>query len=329
MTVNMNSDNSILITGAAGFVGFHLAKRLLDGGALVAGIDNINNYYDPGLKRARLAELEKYPLFEFEEGDISHADEVRNAFKKFKPKIVVNLAAQAGVRYSITNPQVYIDSNITGFFNILEVCREYKPAHLVYASSSSIYGNQQKIPFSVADKTDTPISLYAATKKSNELMAFTYAHLYSIPCTGLRFFTVYGPYGRPDMAYFMFAKNIIDGIPIKVFNNGDLYRDFTYVDDITKCLEIILYKPPEGEDPARVYNIGNSSPERLSDFIQILEDIIGINAVKEYLPMQEGDVYQTYADVADLTETFGFQPNTNIKTGLARFVKWYREYYGK
>ena len=327
MAIKTDINKRILITGAAGFVGFHLAARLLKQGVYVAGIDNLNDYYDPELKRARLGELEKYESFEFAEIDIAHIGEVKSAFDRFRPDVVVNLAAQAGVRYSITNPQVYIDSNLVGFFNILEACREYNPEHLVYASSSSVYGNQQKTPFSVADKTDTPISLYAATKKANELMAHTYAHLYGIPCTGLRFFTVYGPYGRPDMAYFMFTKNIIDGVPIKVFNNGDMYRDFTYVDDITACLEIILHKPPAGESPARVYNIGNSHPERVSDFINVLEEIIGIKAIKQYLPMQQGDVYQTFADVEDLTEAFGFQPDTDIRTGLSNFVEWYKAYY--
>ncbi|KAI4453208.1 udp-glucose 6-dehydrogenase tuad [Holotrichia oblita] len=270
-------------------------------------MDNLNDYYDPKLKQARLTILEKYSKFAFIKGDISNIAEVNAAFERIRPEIIVNLAAQAGVRYSIDNPRVYIDSNITGFFNILEACRNYKPLHLVYASSSSVYGNQRKTPFSVSDMTDSPISLYAATKKTNELMAHTYAHLYGLPCTGLRFFTVYGPYGRPDMAYFSFTKNIIDGAPIKVYNGGDMYRDFTYVDDITKCIEIVMCNPPEGENPARVYNIGNNHPERVSDFIAALENIIGIQAVKQYLPMQPGDVYQTYAEMDELTEKFGFR----------------------
>lgn len=318
---------NIFITGAAGFVGFHLALRLLGSGAYVTGMDNLNDYYDPELKQARLVILEKYNNFEFIKGDIANDVEVASAFEQVRPDIVVNLAAQAGVRYSIDNPGVYMTSNITGFFNILEACRKYKPKHLVYASSSSVYGNQQKTPFSVSDMTDTPISLYAATKKANELMAHTYSHLYGIPCTGLRFFTVYGPYGRPDMAYFMFTKNIIDGMPIKVYNNGDMYRDFTYVDDITKCLEIVMQHPPEDDAPSRVYNIGNNQPERVSDFITILEDIIGIKAEKQYLPMQPGDVYQTYADVEELAVKFGFRPSTDIRTGLSKFVEWYKDYY--
>lgn len=323
----MINTQKVLLTGAAGFVGYHLARRLLDSGLRVTGLDNLNDYYDPNLKLARLGELEKYDGFEFIKGDISKADDVCAAFEKTQPDVVVNLAAQAGVRYSIDNPGVYIESNITGFFNILEACRRYKPAHLVYASSSSVYGNQQKMPLSVTDMTDTPISLYAATKKANELMAHTYAHLYGIPCTGLRFFTVYGPYGRPDMAYFLFTKNIISGTPIKVYNNGDMYRDFTYIDDITRCLEIIMHNPPSGAAPARVYNIGNNKPERVSDFIEALEEIIGIKAEKQYLPMQPGDVYQTYADVDALEKAFGFRPQTDIRTGLGEFVRWYRGYY--
>ena len=318
----------VFITGVAGFVGFHLACRLLERGVSVAGMDNINDYYDPGLKKARLDILRRHGGFEFVKGDISRIDDVNGAFERAGPDVVVNLAAQAGVRYSIDNPAAYMDSNVTGFFNILEVCRKRKPFHLVYASSSSVYGNQQKTPFSVLDMTDTPISLYAATKKANELMAHTYSHLYGIPCTGLRFFTVYGPYGRPDMAYFTFTKNILDGVPIKVFNDGDMYRDFTYVDDITKSLEIIMYNPPDdAKPPFRVYNIGNNRPERLSDFIAALEDIIGKKAVKQYLPMQPGDVYQTYADIDSLTERFGFRPSTDMRAGLTKFVEWYKDYY--
>ena len=327
MIYQFDRKQHVLITGVAGFIGFHLAKQLIKHGVVVAGIDNLNDYYDPCLKLTRLKLLEESESFEFLSSDISQFDDVMSTFKRFSPDIVINLAAQAGVRYSIDNPSVYIDSNITGFFNILEACRAYKPVHLVYASSSSVYGNQQKTPFSVSDITDTPISLYAATKKANELMAHTYAHLYDIPCTGLRFFTVYGPYGRPDMAYFKFTRNIIEGIPINVFNNGDMYRDFTYVDDITKAIEIILYNPPTEKPSARVYNIGNNRPERLSDFISTLEDIIGKKAIKQYLPMQPGDVYQTFADVKDLMEDFGFRPLTNVYSGLSKFVEWYKEYY--
>ena len=319
----------ILITGIAGFIGFHLADCLLKQGIVVKGIDNLNSYYDPILKQARLDRLRQYNGFEFIKDDISCMDVVDGIFKQFDPAIIVNLAAQAGVRYSIENPRVYMDSNVIGFFNILEACRKYKPEHLVYASSSSVYGNQQKTPFSVTDHTDTPISLYAATKKANELMAYTYAHLYNVPCTGLRFFTVYGPYGRPDMAYFIFTKNIIEGTPIKVFNNGNMYRDFTYIDDITKCLEIILYNPPINEPFARVYNIGNNKPELLAGFIKVLEEVIGKSASMLNLPMQAGDVYQTFADVKDLSENFNFKPSTDIRIGLTAFVKWYRDYYNK
>lgn len=257
---------------------------------------------------------------------------VNETFKNYKPDIVVNLAAQAGVRYSIENPKAYIDSNIVGFFNILEACRHNPVEHLVYASSSSVYGNQQKTPFSVDDNVDRPISLYAATKKSNELMAFTYAHLYKIPATGLRFFTVYGPFGRPDMAYFGFTNKIFAGEPIKIFNNGDMLRDFTYVDDIVTGIENILPCPPEADengDRYKIYNIGNNKPEKLLAFIETLENIIGIEAKKEYLPMQPGDVYQTYADVSELEKNFNFKPQTSIMEGLTRFVKWYREFYHK
>ena len=319
----------MIITGAAGFIGFHLAKKLLERGENVIGFDNINNYYDVNLKLARLNILNGYKSFSFIKGDLADKQAVYDLFAKYRPEIVINLAAQAGVRYSIENPQVYIDSNITGFFNILEACRAYPVNHLIYASSSSVYGNQQKTPFSVSDSVDRPISLYAMTKKSNELMAYTYSHLYNIPTTGLRFFTVYGPYGRPDMAYFSFTKKIIGGQPIKVFNNGDMLRDFTYVDDIIAAIENMLKKAPNNDETGaryKVYNIGNNKPEKLLDFINTLEAAIGMEARMEFLPMQQGDVYQTYADVQDLMDDFNFKPNTTIKEGLTAFVKWYREY---
>jgi len=328
MIHRLDTAKRVLITGAAGFIGFHLANRLLQQGVAVTGMDNLNEYYDPALKLARLDILRQYSGFCFIKGDIASHDEVIEAFSRSGPDIVVSLAAQAGVRNSIANPGVYVDSNIIGFYNILEACRQYKPAHLVYASSSSVYGNQQKTPFSVSDKTDTPISLYAATKKANELMAYAYAHLYCISCTGLRFFTVYGPYGRPDMAYYLFTKNIMDGTPVKVFNDGDMYRDFTYIDDIIHCLEIVLYNPPADAPPARVYNIGNNHPERLSDFIAALEDILGLKAIRQSYPMQPGDAYQTYADIEDMTEIFGFRPSTDMRTGLSKFVEWYKGYKG-
>ena len=323
---------TILITGAAGFIGFNLAKSLLNEQYEIIGFDNINDYYDVSLKYARLEILNKHKNFKFIQADLADENSVNNVFKTYKPDIAVNLAAQAGVRYSIENPKAYIDSNIVGFFNILEACRHYPVEHLVYASSSSVYGNQQKTPFSVDDNVDRPISLYAATKKSNELMAFTYSHLYKIPATGLRFFTVYGPFGRPDMAYFGFTNKIFAGEPIKIFNNGDMLRDFTYVDDIVTGIKNILPCPPqkdENGDLYKVYNIGNNKPEKLLTFIETLEEIIGIEAKKEYLPMQPGDVYQTYADVSELEKNFNFKPQTSIREGLTEFVNWYREFYHK
>lgn len=322
----------VLVTGAAGFIGFHLAKRLLSLGASVCGIDNLNDYYDVSLKEARLAILEKEPSFTFVRGDLADEAAVTKLFEDFRPDIVVNLAAQAGVRYSIDNPRSYIRSNIVGFFNILEACRHYPVEHLLYASSSSVYGNQEKTPFATTDNVDHPISLYAATKKSDELMAYTYSHLYSIPATGLRFFTVYGPWGRPDMAYFKFTNKIVRGEPIQIYNHGDMLRDFTYVDDIVRGVENMLCNPPKANefgDRYKVYNIGNNKPERLMDFIETLEKAIGREAKKEYLPMQPGDVYQTYADVTDLIRDFDFKPSTSIAEGLGRFAKWYKEHYEK
>lgn len=326
----LDTTKKILVTGAAGFIGFHLSKLLLQKGVTVIGFDNINDYYDVNLKYARLAILEKFENFTFVKGDLADKTAVDNLFSENKFDIVVNLAAQAGVRYSIENPQVYIESNVIGFFNILEACRNNPVEHLLYASSSSVYGNQQKTPFSTDDDVSKPISLYAATKKSNELMAYTYSHLYGIPSTGLRFFTVYGPYGRPDMAYFSFTQKIIKGETIKIFNDGDMYRDFTYVDDIVKGIENMLCNPPEADengDRATVYNIGNNSPEKLMYFIETLEKALGKTARKEFLPMQPGDVYQTYADVTPLIEKYGFKPSTSIEDGLAKFVEWYKEYY--
>ena len=322
----------ILVTGAAGFIGFHLSKRILEEGGEVIGFDNLNDYYEVSLKESRLEILNKYEKFTFIKGNLADKDVVENLFIKYKPGIIVNLAAQAGVRYSIENPDCYIESNIIGFYNILEACRHHKVEHLIYASSSSVYGNQKKTPFSTDDNVDHPISLYAATKKSNELMAFTYSHLYKFPSTGLRFFTVYGPYGRPDMAYFSFTKKIMNGETIKIFNNGDMYRDFTYVDDIVQGIMNMLLNPPkpdENGDCAKVYNIGNNNPEKLMYFIETLEKAIGKTAEKEFLPMQPGDVYQTYADVSDLQRDFDFKPSTSIEEGLNRFAKWYFEYYGE
>ncbi len=326
----LDISKKFLVTGAAGFIGFHLCRSLLEKGVEVVGFDNINDYYDVNLKYSRLEVLAPYEKFTFIKGDLADKAAVDKLFAENKFDIVVNLAAQAGVRYSIDNPQAYIESNVIGFFNILEACRHNPVEHLLYASSSSVYGNQQKTPFSTDDDVSKPISLYAATKKSNELMAYTYSHLYSIPSTGLRFFTVYGPYGRPDMAYFSFAQKIMKGEKIKIFNNGDMYRDFTYIDDIVKGIENMLSNPPEADengDRATVYNIGNNSPEKLMYFIETLENALGKKAEKEFLPMQPGDVYQTYADVTPLIEKFGFKPSTSIEEGLAKFVDWYKIYY--
>lgn len=327
----MNNTSTILVTGAAGFIGFHLSKRLLELGTTVIGFDNLNDYYDVNLKKSRLEILKTYEHFVFIKGDLIHHEELVALFEKHHPEIVVHLAAQAGVRYSIENPRVYAESNLLGFFNVLEICRQYPVKHLLYASSSSVYGNQEKTPFSTKDPVDHPVSFYAATKKSNELMAHAYSHIYSVPTTGLRFFTVYGPYGRPDMAYFGFTKSIIEGKPIKIFNNGDMYRDFTYIDDIVQGIENILFSPSKtkksADTPYKIYNIGNNKPELLMYFIETLEKIIGKEAQKEFFPMQQGDVYQTYADISDLMNDYHFKPVTPIEKGLQKFVDWYREYY--
>ncbi len=336
------SDAPVLVTGAAGFIGFHLAERLMQAGVPVIGLDNVNDYYDTSLKDARLALLRQYPEFQFEKADLADADALGAVFDAYKPRHVVNLAAQAGVRYSIENPRAYGEANLTGFLNVLEECRRTEVAHLVYASSSSVYGGNRKLPFSVADGVDHPVSLYAATKKANELMAHTYSHLYGLPATGLRFFTVYGPYGRPDMAYYSFAKAIVEGRPIKVFNHGEMERDFTYIDDIVEGVARLIPRPaqpnpefdPAAPDPGtswaphRVYNIGNHQREKLMDFIRILEELLGREAVKEYLPMQPGDVQATWADVEALEEAVGFAPNTSLRDGLAKFVDWFRAYHG-
>lgn len=322
-----------LVTGAAGFIGFYLSKSLLEDGAAVVGLDNVNDYYDVRLKEARLEILNAYPQFRFVKADLADKETLFSLFAEEKFDVVVNLAAQAGVRYSIDNPDVYIQSNVVGFFNVLEACRHYPVEHLLYASSSSVYGNQEKTPFSTDDDVSKPISLYAATKKSNELMAFTYSHLYKIPTTGLRFFTVYGPMGRPDMAYFGFTNKMVKGETIKVFNNGDLKRDFTYVDDIVTGIRRLIPLPPTGDAPAEVFNIGNNNPEELLHFIEVLEScllaegIITAPAKKEFLPMQAGDVYQTFADVTPLAEKVGFKPQTPIEEGLSRFAKWYKAFY--
>ncbi|MCI7189302.1 MAG: SDR family NAD(P)-dependent oxidoreductase, partial [Lachnospiraceae bacterium] len=305
----LDSSKTYLITGGAGFIGFYLSKALLEKGAKVIGIDNLNDYYEVSLKEDRLEILKKFPEYQFVKGDISDKETVFQVFEKFVPHIVVNLAAQAGVRYSIDNPDAYIQSNIVGFFHILEACRHFPVEHLVFASSSSVYGGNKKVPFSTEDQVDKPVSLYAATKKSNELMAYAYSKLYGIPLTGLRFFTVYGPMGRPDMAYFKFAKKIMAGEPIQIYNNGDMLRDFTYIDDIVTGVENILCNPPETDENGaayKIYNIGNNQPEKLMDYIAVLEKCLGREAKKEFLPMQPGDVYETYADVSELMKDYGF-----------------------
>ncbi|WP_438444670.1 NAD-dependent epimerase [Gorillibacterium sp. sgz5001074] len=332
---------SILVTGAAGFIGFHLSKRLIAEGHEVVGIDNINDYYDPKLKLSRLDILKQQSSFTFIQCSLEDRNEIERIFKEYSFSTVINLAAQAGVRYSLTNPYAYIDSNIVGFINVLEACRHNNIEHLIYASSSSVYGANTSMPFSIHQNVDHPLSLYAATKKSNELMAHTYSHLYGLPTTGLRFFTVYGPWGRPDMALFLFTNAIIKGEPIKVFNNGKMRRDFTYVDDIVEGIYRLTQNPAKpnpqwtGEvpdpgtsnAPYRIYNIGNNNPVELMDFIQAIENELGIEAIKEFLPLQDGDVPSTYADVNDLMADVGFKPQTRISDGIKHFIHWYKEYY--
>ncbi len=316
------------VTGAAGFIGFHLAKSLLERGDEVFGYDNVNDYYNPLLKEARVDVLNRYPNFRFERNDLCDADAMNHVFESFRPEVAVNLAAQAGVRYSLENPRAYIDSNIVGFLNILEACRHFPVNHLVYASSSSVYGNREETPFSESDSVDEPISLYAATKKSNELMAHTYAHLFGIKATGLRFFTVYGPWGRPDMATYIFAKRIFNGDPVPVFNEGNMYRDFTYVDDIVRGIESLLLTPPKPNGKGvrhKVYNIGNHRPEKLSRFIEVLEEKMGKKAIIDYKPLQPGDVLRTCADITEINRDFGFVPQTPIEIGLEKFVEWFKE----
>ncbi|UOA07524.1 NAD-dependent epimerase [Methylobacter sp. S3L5C] len=331
----------VLVTGAAGFIGSALAIRLLERGDEVVGIDNLNDYYDVNLKLARLEQLSNYERFKFIKLDISDRTAVHELFSHEKFQKVMHLAAQAGVRYSITNPHAYIDSNIIGFINILEGCRHNSVEHLAYASSSSVYGANTKMPFSTHDNVDHPVSLYAATKKSNELMAHTYSHLYQLPTTGLRFFTVYGPWGRPDMSLFMFTRNILEGKPIDVFNYGNHRRDFTYIDDIVEGIIRVLDKPAQPNvdwsgnhpDPAsslapyRIYNIGNNTPVNLLTFIETLEKCLGKQAIKNLLPLQPGDVPDTYADVADLVNDLGYKPNMLLETGISNFVEWYRRFY--
>jgi UDP-glucuronate 4-epimerase len=333
---------NILVTGAAGFIGYHLSLRLLNEGCDVTGIDNLNTYYDVGLKTDRLDRLTPFENFSFVRADLSDRQGIEDLFKRARFDVVVNLAAQAGVRYSLTNPSAYIDSNIVGFLNILECCRHFEVKHLVYASSSSVYGANTKMPFSVHHNVDHPVSLYAASKKANELMAHSYSHLYGLHCTGLRFFTVYGPWGRPDMALFLFTEAILADRPIKVFNHGNMQRDFTYIDDIVEGVFRVIEKLPESDSnwsgdapdpgasyaPYRLYNIGNNNPVTLTAFIGTIERILGKTARKEYLDLQPGDVIATYADIDDLAKDVNFKPQTTIETGIGHFISWYKNYYG-
>ena len=331
----------ILVTGAAGFIGFHVCQRLLQAGQVVHGLDNLNDYYDVRIKEARLELLQAHPKFTFHKVELADQAAVAAVFSTHRPEYVINLAAQAGVRYSLVNPRAYIDCNITGFLHILEGCRHHGVKHLVYASSSSVYGLNTAMPFSVHHNVDHPVSLYAATKKANELMAHSYSHLYKMPVTGLRFFTVYGPWGRPDMAMFLFTKAILSGQPIDVYNHGQMRRDFTYVDDIVEGVVRVMERPAQpnpawradAPDPAtspapyRLYNIGNHSPVELLRLIEVIEENLGKKAIKRMLPLQPGDVPMSFADVADLARDAGFAPNTTIETGVRRFIDWYRDYY--
>ncbi|MEZ6069099.1 MAG: NAD-dependent epimerase [Pirellulales bacterium] len=321
----------ILVTGAAGFIGMHVAQRLLQRGDEVVALDNLNDYYDVALKEARLAQIAEHPRFSFQRLDLADRQGIERLFAEQRPERVVHLAAQAGVRYSLDHPHVYAEANVAGFLNVLEGCRHHDVQHLVYASSSSVYGANTQMPFSVADRTDRPVSLYGATKKANELMAHAYCHLFGFPATGLRFFTVYGPWGRPDMALMLFTRAIVQGRAIDVFNHGQMKRDFTYIDDIVEGVVRVVDRPAAPEQPGgaphRVYNIGNHQPVALLDMIQVLERELGRKAENKMLPMSAGDVPETYADVGALAEAVGFSPDTPIEVGIARFVEWYREYY--
>jgi UDP-glucuronate 4-epimerase len=314
---------NILITGAAGFIGYHLCKKLLDEDNNILGVDNLNNYYSLSLKLKRLNQLKSYKNFKFKKVDISNRELISPIFNKFKPKKVINLAAQAGVRYSLQNPYAYIDSNLVGFFNILELCRQNKTEGFIYASSSSVYGDNKKIPFSIQDRVDRPISLYAASKKTNELMAHSYSHLYGLHTTGLRFFTVYGPWGRPDMAYYIFTKKILNGEPISVFNNGNMKRDFTFIDDIILGTKAAIEKNYSFE----IFNLGNNKSVNLLDFIKTIENKLNKKAIINFQPMQSGDVKETYADISESEEKLGFKPKILIDEGIQKFIKWYKSYY--
>ncbi len=320
----------VLITGAAGFIGFHLARRLCQEGIEVVGIDNLNPYYSVELKQARLQQLQQWPNFRFQHLDIANADELLSLFAAHDFSEVIHLAAQAGVRYSLENPSVYGQANLVGFLNILEACRQGRPAHLVYASSSSVYGANAKLPFSIEDPVEQPVSLYAASKRANELMAHSYAHLYRLPVTGLRFFTVYGPWGRPDMALFKFTRAMLEGQPIEVYNHGLMGRDFTYIDDIVESIHRLRGKPPrpgEGQPPCQLFNIGRGQPVRLLHFIECLEQALGIQAQRRFLPLQSGDVLETWADICALQRWIDYAPSVSIEQGVRHFVDWYRDFY--
>ena len=325
------SDQPILVTGSAGFIGFHVARQLMAEGCNVIGLDNLNNYYDPALKQSRLDILLGNSDFTFVRAELADRASIASLFAKHRFQTVVHLAAQAGVRYSIDQPQAYIDANLVGFANVLEGCRHHGCRHLIYASSSSVYGANMKVPFSVEDRADHPVSLYAATKKANELMAQSYSHLYRLPVTGLRFFTVYGPWMRPDMAVFLFAKAIVEGKPIRLFNHGRMRRDFTYIGDVTRVVAMLVDRIPEVDPaaagaPARIYNVGNNRPEELMRVVMLLEQELGRVATKEMLPMQPGDVVETFADISGLQRDAGFRPDTSLEDGIREFVAWYRNY---
>ena len=322
---------NIFVTGAAGFIGFHLCKELLEQGSAVFGLDNLNRYYDPALKESRLAILARYPGFRFIKGDLEDRDGIRAIVREGGYDTVIHLAAQAGVRYSLTNPEAYISSNLVGFFHVIDACKEFGVPHFVYASSSSVYGANEKLPFSEADPAERPVSLYAATKKSNELVAYSYSHMFGLKTTGFRFFTVYGPYGRPDMALFVFVKRILEGKPIEVNNYGDMQRDFTYVDDVTAGIMALMERSAaltaDGV-PYRIYNIGNAAPVGLLEFIRAIEEELGKRAEITYMPLPAGDVKATFADTSDIRRDTGFAPHTDLRDGVKRFVAWYRAYYG-